>query len=154
MKRTREERMSWPSSSKEEKAASQRRYYLKNRAKVLATNKRWRNANPSQVKVIAARRKEHRAKYYQDVIKLRKKADPSRFYAIKVKHEAAKLKATVVCPENDEILGLIYAEARHRGLEVDHIVPLQGRRVCGLHVYYNTQLLTRRQNAMKSNTFP
>jgi hypothetical protein len=35
--------------------------------------------------------------------------------------------------------------------EVDHVIPLQNPRVCGLHVAGNLQVLTRKGNAAKSN---
>lgn len=46
-----------------------------------------------------------------------------------------------------------YARARESGLEVDHIIPISGDLVSGLHAPNNLQMLSRSENARKNNRF-
>jgi hypothetical protein len=47
----------------------------------------------------------------------------------------------------------LYKEAQLRGLEVDHVIPINHPLVCGLHVPWNLQLLTHDENLRKGNRF-
>lgn len=48
---------------------------------------------------------------------------------------------------------VIYAEAAVLGLEVDHVIPLRGQMVCGLHVEGNLRMLTKLENQQKGNRY-
>lgn len=75
------------------------------------------------------------------------------------RYRAAKLKATPKWLTQDHLIQIrrYYTVAKwiesilEEPIEVDHIVPLKGKEVRGLHVPWNLQLLTEEANIRKSN---
>ena len=78
--------------------------------------------------------------------------------AINAKRRARKLQATPAWADQEAIKA-IYAEARRLEdvlgipMHCDHVVPLQGELVCGLHVETNLQVIPAALNVRKSNKF-
>lgn len=109
----------------------------------------WREANPDRHRAaVAAHRARHpeRARIKD---KAYKAANParSRLYAA---HQRARVVGAMPAWVDTDALLAVYL-ACPTGLEVDHIIPLQSEAVCGLHVPWNLQYLTRSDNARKNN---
>jgi hypothetical protein len=68
-----------------------------------------------------------------------------------VKYRCSKLQRTPSWANLNRITN-IYKNCP-KGKVVDHIVPLRGKNVSGLHVEYNLQYLTPEQNSRKCNKF-
>ena len=70
------------------------------------------------------------------------------------KYKAAKLQRTPLWVSDIENKAIIdfYANCKS-GYQVDHIIPLQGTSVSGLHVLNNLQYLTIKENQEKYNKF-
>ena len=95
-----------------------------------------------------------------DIYQKKKRTGPPRSTDPRSVHFCPNLKL-LATPSwaNKQKIKEIYAERKNlteqTGIphEVDHIIPLRGIDVCGLHVENNLQILTRQNNKNKNNIF-
>lgn len=85
--------------------------------------------------------------YYPEYYKNNK----DKYAAAKVKYKLRLIEATAKWA-NLEKINEIYKNCPE-GYHVDHIIPLQGENVCGLHVEDNLQYLSAFDNLSKGNKF-
>lgn len=129
-----------------------REHYRSNRDRLLAEKKIRYHENP-QKHIEAVKRTRDSVKKKEYIAKY-KKNNIGKMRALWAKRRALKYKATPKWLNNEQIKELeqIYKN-RPNGHHVDHIVPLQGKHVCGLHVPWNLQYLPAIDNLRKRNKF-
>lgn len=117
-------------------------YYVNNRDVYLAYNKKYRDETSGYKQ----RHNENERIYYAS----RKIADPAY-----KNHYSGNRREKLINSINTEYgkqrLRYYYIEASKLGLTVDHIIPLQGEFVSGLHVPWNITFISRSENTSKGN---
>jgi 5-methylcytosine-specific restriction endonuclease McrA len=145
--------------ARKKKADTDREYYLKHKDKIKARTKEWRLKNPEQKrKLNAVYKKRNKAKVNENTRKY-KQRNRGVTNANTAKRRAALLQRTPPWLSEQHVIEMknLYTKAaeiaQQTGVEmhVDHIIPLQGENVSGLHVPWNLQILTGRENESKKN---
>lgn len=154
-------------------AQDRRRQSPEGRAAHLAQVKDWQQRNPE--KTLLYKKKyldENREQIYARLADYRKAFPERRKAAIRAyaaknkdkicaasrKRQAKKFCALPAWVDNNEIQ-IIYEQCSYISRlvaiphEVDHIVPLQNSKVCGLHVPWNLQIIPTVENRRKANIF-
>jgi hypothetical protein len=134
-------------------------YYQQNKEKLLAQGAKWRAENKDK---IASRKKTH---YQQNKDKIRAyqaqytEENKPRLLAMQAKYRSVSLLSTPEWldaghwaeMEAEYALSLWCSEVMGEKYHVDHIVPLKGKKVCGLHVPWNLQVIPAVENRRKKN---
>ena len=121
-------------------------YRQKNKEKCAAIISAWSKCNPEKVKAYAKKTKAN---------------NKGKINALTVKRRLAKIKRTPAWLSSDDhwMVEQAYELAALRtktfgfSWHVDHILPLQGKTVSGLHTPYNLQVIPGAENVRKSNSF-
>jgi len=116
------------------------------RGKEIERNKEWRDRNKEK---ISKQKKEYYEKNKEAILEAKKQRHKERWKR-NVKWDT-------------ELTGFVYSEARHlRKLRkeatgfvwsVDHVIPLVGKEVSGLHVWNNIQVIPLQANQRKHNKY-
>lgn len=137
---------------------ARRNYYYNNRSELLKNKRNYHFRNRDRLN-------REKALYYLDNkdrikqnVKNWKIKNPDKKLAIGSKYRANKNNA-VVAWTNFEKIDEIYRECQRLTEEtgikysVDHIIPLNNDKVCGLHVHNNLQIIKFSENCKKNNKF-
>ena len=144
----------WRAKNLERAREIERKTKAKNRDKILARKAEYRRKNADKIR-------EYNAAYNAKNEEMRRasrtkwvKNNPDLMMAIR-----ARQRAYMSCPDwvdkgaLDQIYRTRLEISERTGVEhhVDHIVPLRGKTVCGLHVPWNLQVIPAAENFRKSN---
>lgn len=156
----------WRSENQDKIKARRKTYHVENRERIIAKTQVWLSENRERHNARcvayyyenAGKISERAIQYYlktKDVADLRMKIwrekNKKKQTAYYRAYMLEKAKRVPAWSERSEILEF-YANCPD-GYEVDHIIPLFGKLVSGLHVIRNLQYLTASENSKKSNKF-
>jgi hypothetical protein len=120
---------------------------------------KWRNENKSSIAERMCTWRAENKDRLSDQKKVYYRENKEIFYANNAKRRARKLNATALW--DLELTALVELEAfdiacqRHKvtgfGWDVDHMLPLRGKDISGLHVWNNLQVIPSTLNSYKKN---
>lgn len=155
----------WRNQCKKCRAAKQkitrRAWYTRNQKHEIMRTKKWREDHLEHKKVY---RKAEYAKHKvaaKEAVKTYRKENPAKVNAWSRKRQCAKVKRTPKWVNKDHLWMIqeAYELAKTReqifgfSWHVDHIIPLRGKLVSGLHVIQNLQVIPGKANIEKRNNF-
>jgi hypothetical protein len=151
----REYQAKWREANRDKTRAAQQKYYADNREKCIqsTTNSRKAKYKEYMYKTIEWIKNNH-----EKVLVTRKAwyAKNSATEIARVRRRQGRIKHCELFMNQGEIVEIqgMYDYCKiFKGYEVDHIIPLNGEIVSGLHVLNNLQVLPISENRSKSNKY-
>ena len=142
-------------ANKELMRARVRDYYQRNKDVLLEKAK---TIHADRIKVYTAKRYVEKKDHISRVASAYRKSNPHKVNARTAKRRASKVRATPTWVDQSAITEVY--EQREAAqeifdlkLEVDHIIPLRGRGICGLHVPWNLRVIELTRNRSKHNRY-
>lgn len=130
--------------------AYKRSYYQKNINSLREYSRKARAKNSFYYHEKTKRWKEKNIQRVSEYRKTYAAKNKHKFAFYNSRRRTAKIMAFPNWADKDEIKSL-YKKASILGMQIDHIVPLKSKLVCGLHVENNLQLLPKYENLSKGN---
>ncbi len=153
-----QQQQAWHVRNKEKNNARSREYYQQNKESANSRRKLWREDNSERQKEYdkdyEARNREAR----KEKNKKWRENNPEKYKLNKDEYLSRKTSATPQWYEA-ALVKQIYLKRDELSklwgfqLHVDHVIPLQGENVCGLHCWDNLQILEATLNISKSNNY-
>lgn len=167
------QKSAWYQANKEKMSEYNRAYLIRNRARINANLSRYKAENPEKVKLWALKYRQSeegklkRSAHWESYSTTRRgeinarnrvryrrlvETDRGKLNHLAALRRAERERATPPWANKGEI-AKIYKMAAEIGEEVDHIIPLRGKIVCGLHVETNLRIVPKSVNRKKYNKF-
>ncbi len=133
-----------------------RKYYLANKERMNEMGRKWRIDNLEKEKEMNKRWRENNKERKEATRSAWMRKNPHLVIASSVRRRKALLQAIPKWADESKMADF-YAKATELTIQtgikhnVDHIVPIQSKIVCGLHAEHNLQILPKRENIRKGN---
>ena len=135
-------------------ARKQAEYRSKHKERRNAQSRAWRAENKEY---LAMRNKEYKEKHKERIsnqVREARAENQYKFTALQAKRNSAKKHRTPAWANMDSIRAVYKKASEMMGdYHVDHIIPLQGRLVSGLHIASNLQVIPALDNISKGNRY-
>jgi 5-methylcytosine-specific restriction endonuclease McrA len=131
---------------KEKARVRAREWYINNKDRATTRARNWSRSNPDKRFEIKRGWRRRNPGIVCDLKRRRDAALLKRTPPWLTKEQLKEIRATYVLASELSWLS-------EGGLHVDHIVPIQGKNVSGLHVPWNLQIIPARENIRKGNRY-